>query len=152
MTVLRDQPEILTVEQTATLLQVSKETVYRYIRDGLLLASRIGRGYRVPRSNVERLLWNHRVRQDIQLREYTDAELDQFLRDDELTPEARAIVEKLLANADRRRRKFVSQLEPEVRMFTDEEIAAFLEEDKISPEDQAIVERMLQDARAARGR
>lgn len=152
MTVLRDQPEILTVEQTATLLQVSKETVYRYIRDGLLLASRIGRGYRVPRSNVERLLWNHRVRQDIQLREYTDAELDQFLRDDELTPEARAIVEKLRANADRRRRKFVSQLEPEVRMFTDEEIAAFLEEDKISPEDQAIVERMLQDARAARGR
>ncbi|SRR5579871_2392449 len=150
MAILHDQPEVLTVEQTAALLQVSKETVYRYIRDGLLRASRIGRGYRVPRSNVERLLWNQRVRQDIPLREYSDEELDQFLRDDELTPETRTIVEQLLANAGRRR-QFASQPEREVRMFTDEEIAAFMEEDRISPEERAIVEQMIEDARAARG-
>src|SRR5579871_3218780 len=152
MAILHDQPEVLTVEQTAALLQVSKETVYRYIREGLLLASRIGRGYRVPRSNVERLLWNQRVRQDIQLREYTDEELDQFLRDDEMTPEARRIADQLIANADRRRRKLASQPEPEVREFTDDEIAAFMEEDRISPEQRAIVELMLETARAARRR
>ncbi|HLZ72650.1 MAG TPA: helix-turn-helix domain-containing protein [Dehalococcoidia bacterium] len=104
MTVLRDQPEILTVEQTAALLQVSKETVYRYIRDGVLLASRIGRGYRVPRSNIERLLLSRRVRRDIQLRDYTDEELDQFLHDDESTLEQREIVARILRNAERRSR------------------------------------------------
>ena len=102
MAVLHDQPEILTVEQSAAVLQVSKETVYRYIHTGLLLASRIGRGYRVPRSNVERRLWNQRIRQDIQLREYTDEELDHFLRDDESTPEQREIVARILRNAERR--------------------------------------------------
>ena len=39
---------ILTPEQAADYLQVNRETIYRYIRDGKLAASRLGCGYRVP--------------------------------------------------------------------------------------------------------
>jgi len=38
-------PEIMTPEQAAEYLQVSRETVYRYIRQGKLAASRLGRSY-----------------------------------------------------------------------------------------------------------
>lgn len=86
--------EILTTEQAAEVLQVSKDLIYRYIRDGLLLASRIGRGYRIPCVQIERLLWDSRVRQDIVLRAYSDAQLAEFLREDTLTPEEAAIVKR----------------------------------------------------------
>ena len=36
-------PEVLTPEQAADYLQVNRETIYRYIRDGKLIASKLGR-------------------------------------------------------------------------------------------------------------
>ena len=48
--------EIMTPEQVADYLQLSKETVYRYIREGKLTASRLGRNYRVPREYVDLFL------------------------------------------------------------------------------------------------
>jgi len=48
--------EIMTPEQVADYLQLSKDTVYRYIREGKLTASRLGRTYRVPRENVDLFL------------------------------------------------------------------------------------------------
>lgn len=48
--------EIMTPEQVAHYLQLSKDTVYRYIREGKLTASRLGRTYRVPRENVDLFL------------------------------------------------------------------------------------------------
>ena len=48
--------EIMTPEQVADYLQISKETVYRYIREGKLTASRLGRNYRVPKENVDLFL------------------------------------------------------------------------------------------------
>jgi len=48
--------EIMTPEQVAAYLQLSKDTVYRYIREGKLTASRLGRNYRVPRENVDLFL------------------------------------------------------------------------------------------------
>jgi excisionase family DNA binding protein len=48
--------EIMTPEQVAEYLQLSKDTVYRYIREGKLTASRLGRNYRIPRQNVELFL------------------------------------------------------------------------------------------------
>lgn len=48
--------EIMTPEQVADYLQLSKDTVYRYIREGKLTASRLGRNYRVPRENVDLFL------------------------------------------------------------------------------------------------
>lgn len=48
--------EIMTPEQVADYLQLNKETVYRYIREGKLVASRLGRSYRIPRANVDLFL------------------------------------------------------------------------------------------------
>lgn len=46
MTPVRD---VLTPEQAAEYLQVNRETIYRYIRQGKLVASRFGRAYRIPK-------------------------------------------------------------------------------------------------------
>jgi excisionase family DNA binding protein len=48
--------EILTVEQAAEYLQVHKITVYRYIREGLLPAIRLGKMYRLYTRDVEAFL------------------------------------------------------------------------------------------------
>ena len=48
--------EIMTPEQVARYLQLNKDTVYRYIRDGKLIASKLGRNYRVPKVNVDLFL------------------------------------------------------------------------------------------------
>jgi excisionase family DNA binding protein len=44
--------EVLTAEQVAEFLAVSRKTVYRLIRSGQLIAARVGRQYRIPKSNV----------------------------------------------------------------------------------------------------
>ena len=90
-----DQPrDVLTLKQAADYLQVTRETVSRYIRQGKLLASRVGRSYRVPRRNLDLLLWASRTRQDIALRDYTNEEISAFLRADQLDDEAQAIVRR----------------------------------------------------------
>lgn len=48
--------EILTVEQAADFLQVHKMTVYRYIREGLLPAVRLGKMYRLFSRDLEAFL------------------------------------------------------------------------------------------------
>ena len=76
-------PEIMTAKQAGEYLQVSRETVYRYIRQGKLAASRLGRNYRVQKRNLDLLLWERRRRQ-MPLRQYTPEEVEAFLREDEL--------------------------------------------------------------------
>ncbi len=41
--------EILTPDQAATYLQLNRETIYRYIRQGKIVASQLGRSYRIPK-------------------------------------------------------------------------------------------------------
>lgn len=48
--------EILTVEQAADFLQVHKITVYRYIREGMLPAVKLGKMYRLFSRDVEAFL------------------------------------------------------------------------------------------------
>ena len=96
------QPEILTPEQAAAYLQVNRETVYRYIREGKLVASRLGRGYRIPRRNLDLLLLATSTRPDIALREYGDEEIARFLEGDRLDPEAEAVVRRLGETGQRR--------------------------------------------------
>jgi excisionase family DNA binding protein len=81
-------PDVLTPDQAAEYLQVNRETIYRYIRDGKLDASRLGRSYRVPRRNLELLLLATRTRPYVKLREYTDEQVAQFIEDDALDGEA----------------------------------------------------------------
>lgn len=83
--------DIMTPEQAADYLQVDRETVYRYIRDGKLIASRLGRGYRIARPDLDRLLSITRTRPDVQLRDYTSEEIAAFLADDRLDGLAAAV-------------------------------------------------------------
>ncbi len=87
--------DVLTPDQAADYLQVDRETIYRYIRQGKLVASKLGRAYRIPRRSLELLLWTTRTRQDITLREYTGQEVADFLRADELDQEAREIARRI---------------------------------------------------------
>jgi excisionase family DNA binding protein len=84
--------DILTPEQAADYLQVNRETIYRYIRDGKLVASRLGRDYRITRSSLNQLLVNTRTRPDIQLRDYSDQQLADFLEADQLDDDAQALI------------------------------------------------------------
>ena len=88
-------PEIFTPEQAADYLQVDRETIYRYIRDGKLVASKLGRAYRIPKRSIELLLWSTRTRQDISLREYTGAEIDEFMAADALDEDALAVIQQI---------------------------------------------------------
>ena len=84
--------EIYTPEQVADYLQVDRETIYRYIRQGKLVASRLGRKYRIPRRSLELFLWATRTRDDISQRMYTGEEFTGFLEADRLDEDARAIL------------------------------------------------------------
>lgn len=93
-------PEIMTPEQAAEYLQVSRETVYRYIRQGKLAASRLGRSYRVPKRNLDLLLWENRTT-ELPLRQYTAQEVEAFLEEDELDAKQAQIAKRfLLASSD----------------------------------------------------
>jgi excisionase family DNA binding protein len=92
--------DILTPEQAAEYLQVDRETIYRYIRQGKLVASKLGRAYRIPRGSIDLLLWATRTRDDVSLREYTGSEIAEFIKEDQLDEEARKIAERFLANPE----------------------------------------------------
>jgi len=94
---MEQKREIFTPEQAANYLQVDKETIYRYIRQGKLVASKLGRKYRIPKGSIDLLLWATRTREDITLREYTGSEIAEFIRADKLDEEAQEIAERFLS-------------------------------------------------------
>jgi excisionase family DNA binding protein len=53
---IESEESFLTVGEVARHLRVSNMTVYRLVKSGQLSAVRVGRGYRVRRSDVERYL------------------------------------------------------------------------------------------------
>ena len=95
MNILMPIPEIFTPEQAADYLQVERETIYRYIRNGKLVASKLGRSYRIPKRSIELLLWSTRTRPDISLREYTGADIDEFMAADALDDDAQSIINQI---------------------------------------------------------
>jgi excisionase family DNA binding protein len=50
-----DRVEFLRVEEVATMLRISPQTIRRYIREGKLPAVRFGHFWRVRRSDLEAL-------------------------------------------------------------------------------------------------
>jgi excisionase family DNA binding protein len=52
------QVQFLTVAEVASMMRVSKMTVYRLVHAGDLPAARVGRSFRVPRAAVEDYLRN----------------------------------------------------------------------------------------------
>ena len=94
---MEQKREIFMPEQAANYLQVDRETIYRYIRQGKLVASKLGRRYRIPKGSIDLLLWATRTREDITLRDYTGSEIAKFIRSDKLDEEAREIAERFLS-------------------------------------------------------
>ena len=92
--------EIFTPEQAAQFLQVNRETVYRYIRDGKLAASQLGRSYRITRRNLDDLLDSTRSRSDITLRDYSDDQLANFLEADQPDSEVQSLIRAFRARAN----------------------------------------------------
>lgn len=45
--------DFLTVEETAKILKVTKMTIYRHIKDGSLLAYKIGKNFRIEKDNLD---------------------------------------------------------------------------------------------------
>ena len=55
---LKEMEEILTADQVAKILQVHPFTVLKFIKQGKLKASKLGRVYRIRRSDVDEFLDN----------------------------------------------------------------------------------------------
>ncbi len=51
---LATYPDMLTVEEVATVLRVNRRSVQRWARQGRFTAIRAGRTYRIPRADVLR--------------------------------------------------------------------------------------------------
>lgn len=54
--------EVYTPEQVAQILQLSVGTVWKYIREGKLPASKIARGYRITDDQLKRFLEQQEVK------------------------------------------------------------------------------------------
>lgn len=89
--------EILTPHQVAEYLQLDEATVYRYIREGKLMASKLGRQYRIPRENVELLLVATAIPSTVHLRRYGRQRIEEFLKEDTIDDETREKAGKLLS-------------------------------------------------------
>lgn len=50
------KPDFYLVEELAEKLRVNKMTVYRWIKAGKLMASKIGKEYRITKAEFERLI------------------------------------------------------------------------------------------------
>ncbi|MBI1877469.1 MAG: helix-turn-helix domain-containing protein [Chloroflexi bacterium] len=55
--------EILTVPEVAAYLRVSRVTVWRWCREGVIPASRIGRNWRIHHGDLLRLVGPHKLDQ-----------------------------------------------------------------------------------------
>ena len=52
ITVFKEYPDILDVEQMSNLLSVSKKTTYKLLKDGIVSSLKVGREYKIPKVNI----------------------------------------------------------------------------------------------------
>jgi excisionase family DNA binding protein len=90
--------DILTPQQVAEYLQLTPDTVYRYIREGKLAAAKLGRHYRIPKENVELLLLVSSTAGSARMRVFSRQEVEEWLEEDEIDQETRTTGETLLAD------------------------------------------------------
>lgn len=57
-----DWSDVMTVDQVAAYLQLNKLTIYHFIREGTLPASKVGKAYRVRKADVDWFLDSLRTR------------------------------------------------------------------------------------------
>ncbi len=88
--------DLLTPQEVAEYLQLAPETVYSYIRQGKLVASKLGRQYRIPKENVEIFLLASSAAGGAQLRTFSQTQVEEWLKDDQVDQETRVVGESLL--------------------------------------------------------
>ena len=88
--------EIMTPQEVAAYLQLAPETIYRYIREGKLVASKLGRQYRIPKRNIELFLLATSTAGDTRLRVFAQTQVQEWLEEDQIGQETIAIGERLL--------------------------------------------------------
>ena len=90
--------KVLTIQEVAEYLQLTSETVYRYVRQGNLVATKLGRRYRIPRENVELLLLATSIAGEARSRTFSQTQMGEWLEEDRIDRETHSIGEKLLTN------------------------------------------------------
>lgn len=90
--------DILTPQEVAEYLQITPDTVYRYIREGKLVASKLGRNYRIPKENVELFLLVTSTAGGARMRTFSRQEVAEWIEEDRINEEIKTIGDELLAN------------------------------------------------------
>lgn len=49
---LKDYPDVMSIEQMCEILSISAKTGYRILREGKILSLKIGRAYRIPKAHL----------------------------------------------------------------------------------------------------
>jgi excisionase family DNA binding protein len=88
--------DVLTPQEVAEYLQLTPDTVYRYIREGKLVASKFGRQYRVLKENVELFLLATSVGGDARMRSFSRQQVEEWLDADRIDEETRLVGRELL--------------------------------------------------------
>ena len=88
--------EVLTPQEVAEYLQLAPDTVYRYIREGRLVASKLGRQYRIPRKNIELFLLATSTAGDARMRTFSGERVAMWLEEDRIDEETRSLGLELL--------------------------------------------------------
>jgi len=88
--------DVLTPQEVAEYLQLAPETIYRYIPQGKLVASKLGRQYRVPKENVELFLLATSTAGAAQVRAFSRTLIAQWLEEDRIGGDTRAIGDRLV--------------------------------------------------------
>ena len=88
--------DVLTPQEVAEYLQLAPDTVYRYIRQGKLVACKLGRQYRIPKENVQLFLLVTSTGGEGQLRTFSNRQIEEWLEEDRIDQETRSMGERLL--------------------------------------------------------
>jgi len=88
--------DVLTSQEVAEYLQLAPDTVYRYIRQGKLVACKLGRQYRIPKENVQLFLLVTSTGGEGQLRTFSNRQIEEWLEEDHIDQETRSMGERLL--------------------------------------------------------
>lgn len=87
--------EMLTPEEVAEYLRVTPATVYASIRQGRLVAFRVGQQYRISRENLDLFLLSNATAQP-PLRTFNEDDVERFLDEDHIDESIREIGQNLL--------------------------------------------------------
>ncbi len=88
--------DVLTPQEVAEYLQLTPDTVYRYIREGRLVASKLGRQYRIPKENVRLFLLATSTAGDAQMRTFSRQRVVEWLEEDRIDAETQSMGQELL--------------------------------------------------------